>query len=481
MAGMFILASYFLLMMGATYYLKANDIKGRQPKESINQFLVGDRQLGTFQSAMSIAATWIWAPALFVSAEKAYHLGLVGLCWFVVPNVACLMIFAPFAKSMRDCDLGSVTLAEYMGKKYDSESLKKIYLFLLCSLAVLSTAVQLLAGGQILATMTGLPFRKVTAILSIIALSYASLGGIRASVFTDMIQMIFILVACAVFVPWALTISGTDALMNGLAGVSGEYTGLFTKEGAEVFFSFGLPTAIGLLAGPFGDQCFWQRAFSIKEDKVKSSFSMGAFIFAVAPLSMGVLGMVAAGTGFIPEDAGIVNVELVTALFPQWASVPFLIMLVSGLLSTVDSNLCAFSSLVQDLDVMKGKNDETKLEFSRCSMVALLVMGMALANIDGLTVTKLFLFYGTFRATSFLCTVATLKGVELAPSGICNGIVAGLVIGLPIFSIGNLQNIATLKTVGSLTAMLLPIIIAMAETKTTKKAEKRADEWRNIF
>lgn len=42
-----------------------------------------------------------------------------------------------------------------------------------------------------------------------------------------------------------------------LFGYTNEYTGLTSPKGIEVFFAFGLPTAIGLIAGSFSDQCFW--------------------------------------------------------------------------------------------------------------------------------------------------------------------------------------------------------------------------------
>ena len=49
------------------------------------EFLVANREIGTFSGALSVAATWIWAPALFVSATKAYTSGIPGLFWFTVP------------------------------------------------------------------------------------------------------------------------------------------------------------------------------------------------------------------------------------------------------------------------------------------------------------------------------------------------------------------------------------------------------------
>jgi Na+/proline symporter len=442
MYGVIVLLAYFLLMMGATVILTKREV-------NIEGFYVGNRNMGTLSAAMSIAATWIWAPALFVSADRAYTNGLPGLFWFLVPNILCLILFIPFAKKIRKEMPQGITLSGFMGEKYQSNKVKGVYLFQLTSLTILSTGVQLLAGGKILSTITGLPFPLMTVILAAIAFSYSQFSGIRASVLTDAIQMVLILGACVIFVPWALNIdNGISSLMAGLAGKTGEYTSLFTGKGLEVFFAFGLPTAIGLIAGPFGDQCFWQRTFAINEKKIGKAFLIGAILFGIVPLSMGILGFIAAGSGFEAINSGIVNFELITHMFPKWVVLPFLFMLISGLLSTVDSNLCAVASLTSDI---VKKSD---MLLSKVAMTVLLALGIAIANIPGLTITYLFLIYGTLRATTLLPTVMTLKGIKLTANGVCSGVITALVIGLPIFAYGTILNISLYKTIGSLTTVL---------------------------
>lgn len=443
MTGIIFLVAYTVMMLTATI------IFSRRSDNSDN-FYVGNRNMKPFALAMSIAATWIWAPALFTSAEKAYTNGFAGLFWFTVPNILCLLIFIPFAKKIRKEMPEGVTLSGFIYEKYDSKPARNVYLVQLSALSILSTGVQLLAGGKIMSMVTGIPFTVMTIILAAIAYSYSVISGIQASVITDDLQMTLILGACALFVPWALSKpDGIANLVQGFGGYSGEYRQIFSAKGLEVFLGFGLPTAIGLIAGPFGDQCFWQRAFCTDRDKIGKAFGLGALFFAVAPISMGILGFIAAGSGFVPTSTGTVNFELITSIFPRWTVAPFLFMLISGLLSTVDSNLCAFSSLMNDL-CMK-KNDK---KAARLSMLALSVAGIAIANIPGLTVTQLFLFYGTLRATTLLPTVMTLLDVRLTGSGVTAGVVAALCIGLPVFAYGNLLNISVYKTAGSLLTVL---------------------------
>ena len=94
MTGIISLIIYALIMVGATLIFIRRESGGEN-------FHVGGRNMGTVISAMSVAATWIWAPALFTSAEKAYINGFAGLFWFLVPNVLCLILFIPFAKRIR--------------------------------------------------------------------------------------------------------------------------------------------------------------------------------------------------------------------------------------------------------------------------------------------------------------------------------------------------------------------------------------------
>ena len=134
-------------------------------------------------------------------------------------------------------------------------------------------------------------------------------------------------------------------------------------------------------------------------------------------------------------------------------------MIVSGLLSTIDSNLCACASLMTDLQT--GKMSGGGIGKTKWGMVLLLVAGIFIANIPGLTVTHLFLMYGTLRAATLLPTAFTLKGLKMSPTGIVGGIAASLIIGLPIFAYGNINGIAIYKTMGSLITVILSGAVAL--------------------
>jgi Na+/proline symporter len=296
----------------------------------------------------------------------------------------------------------------------------------------------------------------MTIIMAVIAFSYSQFSGIKASILTDSIQMVFMLIVSICFMFFGIKNGGgIETLTTGLGGFTRDASSLISKRGIEIFFGFGLPTTVGLISGPFGDQCFWQRAFSVRKDRIGRAFFIGALLFGIVPLSMGILGFVGAGMGYAAVDTGVINFELISELFPLWAVIPFLFMIVSGLLSTIDSNLCAMSSLTTD--IFKKKS----LGKTKIAMVLLLVLGIAVANIPGLTVTYLFLMYGTLRAATLLPTIFTLKGVKLRAEGVTAGVISALIIGLPIFAYGNINGIALYKTIGSLTTVILSGAVAL--------------------
>jgi hypothetical protein len=108
---------------------------------------------------------------------------------------------------------------------------------------------------------------------------------------------------------------------------------------------------------------------------------------------------------------------------------------------------------------------------SKLAMALLLVVAVGIANIPGLTVTYMFLLYGTLRASTLLPTIMTLLGKKLHAKGVFWGVLASLCVGLPIFAYGNLMNIAAAKTAGSLITVLLSGAVALAVTALSRKRE----------
>lgn len=107
-----------------------------------------------------------------------------------------------------------------------------------------------------------------------------------------------------------------------------------------------MPITIGLLSGAFGDQMFWQRIFSVNKEDTRKMMNMSAFIFAIVPTLIAMLGFVATGSSLTVNDTQLTNFITVRIFAGKGFVVAFFILILSGLISTLDSILNAVSSVV---------------------------------------------------------------------------------------------------------------------------------------
>ena len=452
----------FLFLFGAVMIALTAWV-GRGRRRDNAEFLLASRSIGVLPGAMSIAASWIWAPALFIASQKAYEQGIAGLFWFTFPNVMALVVFAPLALRIRERFPSGYTLPQFMGSRH-GRGVHVLYLIQFFGLQICSFAVQILAGSALIQTMTGLPFLLVATILVGTALLYSVMGGIRASLTTDFLQMALILTISAIAVSWAVVrAGGLSAVVEGLGGHSGEYANLFDPW---VAYSFGIPVTIGLLSGPIGDQMHWQRAYALRSNSdVIKTFLFGAALFIIVPLSLSLLGFVAANND-VSADWTVTSSQLigpiaVSQLLPPFMTVVFSLMLLSGLCSTLDSVLCAMSSLASVALAGSAKEDQIrehgmgKVSIARVSMLVTAVIGLGIALIPNLQIVHLFLFYGTWRASTMIPTVLSLYWDRLNSRAVFTAILASLTVGAPIYAAGALLKNPHLSVLGSILVLLI--------------------------
>ncbi|MBU1092750.1 hypothetical protein KJ836_03745 [Patescibacteria group bacterium] len=434
--GYWFLVIFGLAMILITYYF------ARWKKwHTKDGFLVASRKVGWFIGGSSIAASWIWAPALFVSVQMAYQKGLAGIFWFTVPNIFALAIFALLAPKIREKLPEGYTLPQYIKYRLDSERVHKVYLFPYFFYQLMAITVQLFAGGSLVTLLTGIPLTTVMPILAVIALIYTLISGLEASIVTDFVQLATIFVIGAIILPltWSAA-GGASAISAGFHGIEG----IGSMFDSGVAFSFGIVTAIGLIAGAISDQQYWQRAFAIKRKQLIKSFLFGAILFGIVPIALSTLGFLGVSMGTtLPEgvDVSMIGVQTVANLLPGWAVFLFVIMLLSGLSSTLDSGLSAASSLWVT-DVSKAKTDDSAIKSARYAMVGIAVLGLLVAlgavYIPGFGLKHLWWVFNTIAACVMAPTVLSLYWNKLSEKGVFWGVLIAFVVGIPLFVYGNI-------------------------------------------
>jgi len=463
--GYVILAVYGVFMILITWFF------ARWKKyKTIQGFLVAERNVKWWLGATSIAASWIWAPALFVSVQSAYQQGLPGIFWFTFPNIIALLLFIWLAPKIRAKMPFGFTLPQYIKYRLQSERAHKIYLFPYFFYQLMAVTVQLFAGGSLVSLLTGIPLINAMIIMAVIVLVYSLISGLESSIVTDFIQFLLIVVGVVVVIPWTISAAGGwNAISAGLGGVSGNFRNIFDPG---VAFSFGIVTAIGLISGAISDQQYWQRAFAIKKENLVKSFVFGAIMFGIVPVALSTLGFLAANQSLgisLPQgaDVSMIGIATVSQFLPVGAMALFVVMLLSALFSTLDSGLNAASSLYV-IDVVKYTEKEKEVlrkteegmfltpeeeniqktldnrgvRNSRWAMFGITVLGFLVAlaakYIPGFGLKHLWWIFNTVAACVVVPTILSLYWIKLDERGVFWGVLMAFVIGVPLFVYGNI-------------------------------------------
>ena len=433
--GIGILTVYGVFALVMTYWYS------RGYDDTKTSFLVARRELNTFQGSLSVAAAWLWAPGLFISAQQAYVNGLVGLFWFCLGNFLTLGAFAYFAKKIRKESPKGFTFSGYLRDRF-SPRLQWLFVVEMMILATCAFAINLLAGSKTINTLTGIDYTLATFLMAGVALMYSFRTGLKATVVTEIIKIIVVWIGVAILVPWVIVEAGGWSIVElGLGGRTGLGASILgTPFAWGIFTGFGAAAFLGHMGGPWGDNSFYQRAFSIKIDSIIPSYIIASFVFIFVPIMMGLLGFVAAGAGLdIPKElVGITNAITIGTFLPPAAVIIFMFMIFAGLVAILDSQFSSVANMTGH-DLYNQFKIGNEIKFARQGMLALAMAGLLIANIPGMQLVWLFLFFAVLRAAVWLPSmISLLKPEWVTEPGMFWGIILAAVPGEALFVWGKM-------------------------------------------
>lgn len=459
--GWSVLAIFGVAMFGLVWWKTRHEVRA-------DGFLVADRNVSLAGGAFSIAVSWIWAPAVFICSLQAYTKGLPGIFWFTAPNIVCFFVFAPLAIRLRRLMPQGYTLPEFVARRFDGDPKAHVaFLVVFFGYQLGAIVINCVAGGTLLHVLSGIDIRVAILAMSTIAVAYSLLSGLKASVFTDVIQMSMILVIAVVLVPWCLSeAGGWSAVTGGLGGKSGQHAELFDPW---VAYTMGIPMTLGLIAGPIGDQMFFQRAMAVRERNVVKTFVLGGLLFGLVPIILSLLGFVAAnpaiGASLNVPDAQVVGAVVVGHFLPKWALLLFCFMAFAGLASTLDSAYCALSSL-GSVDVYKRyvrpkPTDGQMLSAARKTMVVMAVVGTGIALLQP-KLLWVFLVYGALASAGMFPTILSLFWSRIPAAGAFWAVLLSLGIGTPLSIYANVKEDPHLIVIAAVASALVGLLVALA-------------------
>lgn len=466
--ALYLFGGYAVVILAVVFFLRDRSHKG-------DDFLVMQRKLGVTRGSLSIAVSWIWAPAVFICSLQAYTQGLPGIFWFTLPNIITFFVFVPIALRLRERLPEGYTISQLFSTMYPDDK-RPHYASMIVSFGYQLGAVIIncVAGATLINLLAGIPFTAGVLMMAGLALSYSLISGLRASVQSDVIQMLMILVVAIVIVPLAyFAAGGFETLNAGLGGVSGEFRNIFDPG---VAFAFGIATSIGLISGPVADQMFSQRAFAAKKGSIIPIFVIGGLLFGIVPIVLSLLGFIGAGsviTGseLAVTDPQMVGPEVVAHFLPSWALMLFAVMAFAGLTSTLDSAFSAIGSLwATDANQKSDHQDDVSaIRAARKGMLIFSIVGVAIALLQP-QLLWVFLIYGALAASLFFPVVLTLFGKKPSSTSVFLGIAAGILFGTPLSIYANVMQNTNLIVSSAMIGLLVPALVILLSENFSKQS-----------
>ncbi|MGF1757556.1 sodium/pantothenate symporter [Photobacterium sagamiensis] len=319
----------------------------------LSEYLVGNRSMGGFVLAMTLAATYASASSFIGGPGAAYKMGLGWVLLAMIQLPAAWLTLGVLGKKFAiEARLhNALTLNDILYARYKNRGVV-IFASLALLLAFFGTmVVQFVGGARLLQTVTGLPYSQGLMIFSITVGLYTTIGGFRAVVMTDTIQGIMMII-------------GTIALLAGIVHAGGSFGELITE----------LHQIDPALVTPFGPDNFLSQPFmlsfwvlvcfgviglphaAVRCMSYKDSGSLHkGMVISTAMVAFLMLGMHLAGAlgrAIVPDIASpdqIMPTLMVTVLPPVVAGI-FLAGPMAAIMSTIDSQLIqASATLLKDL------------------------------------------------------------------------------------------------------------------------------------
>ena len=385
-----ILVAYFLILLAIGIWASTKRKKG-------SSLFLAEHSLRWHHIGFSMWGTNVGPSMLIASASAGFTTGIVSgnYAWYAFVFIFLLaFVFAP-----RYLGSNVSTLPEFMGLRFGQQTRNILAWYTIVTVLISWLALTLFAGGILIRQIFEIPMWASALILLAISAFFTMLGGLKAVAYTNVYQMVLLIIVSA-----TLTIVGlikVGGVGNLYDAVPHGYWNLFQPNDDPAF-----PWLPILLGYPIMGVWFWctdqsmvqpvLAAKSLNEGQKGANFTGWLKILDV-PLYIlpGVLCMALYPSLQNPDEA---YMTMVTNLFPVGMVGLVLAVLTAALVSTIGSALNALSTVfTMDIYVKKYNPNASQAEIIRMGQYVTIVgavisvlICVAIDSIKGLNLFNVF-------------------------------------------------------------------------------------------
>ena len=396
--------------------------------QGINNYLTANRNIKLFSLTTSLVASALGAWILFGPIAAATWGGVGAVIGYAFGTAFPMIFLIFFGKKIRSEFPKGSSLIEFMRKKFGKSLFKLIllmtifymFIFLCAEVTAIAVLINYLSGTDL----------WITALIVLLAtLTYTLYGGLRASIFTDNIQMVMIILLLTILI----------SIISSSTGNNFSFAFIREKNPQLLSYSYipsytaGLTFFIAVAATNLFHQGNWQRVYAAKDYKtLKSALIVSFFIIVPIVFLMGFIGMVS----FSVDPSARVDLGFFTLLLNNQTELLSFIIIILGLaltISTVDTLVNAISSLfvIDGKATFKLDKKTDYLKISKYFIILLSIIALGIAS-KGFDILYLFLLADLF-CCAFVFTVFYSFYNKVNEKTAYLSIIIGLIAGFLMF------------------------------------------------
>lgn len=370
------IAVFYLLIFGVGIW--ASRRQGND--QTIASMLLAGRGLPTMIGILTMTATWVGGGYINGTAEAVYD-SAQGIVWTQAPwGYALSMVLGGlfFARKMRRASY--TTLLDPFEQRYGKSAAAWLFLPALLGELFWSAAI-LVALGTTFATVLSFDLSASIIISAAVAIGYTMMGGLWSVAYTDVVQMLCMLVGLCVAIPFAVSyVGGVEVVWDAAAAQMPAF-----PAGNDVWLWIDM--ALLLCLGGIPWQVYFQRVLAARDEgtavKLSLAAALGCLVMAVPAVIIGATGIAAdwgaTPVGTAPQPALVLPSVLVHLTPPVVATIG-LGAVAAAVMSSVDSSILSASSMFAwnvYRPLLRPAADDRQMR--RVIRVAVVVIGSAAA------------------------------------------------------------------------------------------------------
>lgn len=383
---------YLVVLIGIGYW-----VSFRKKRESSENLFLAGNSLGWPSIGLTMWGTNVGPSMLIASASIGYTTGIVAgnFAWYAFIFILLLaLVFAP-----RYLGAKVQTLPEFMGKRFGNSTQNILAWYTIVTILISWLSLTLFAGGILIRQILNFPMWASVIILILIAGFFTIAGGLKAIAYTNVFQMILLIVVSLILMIVGLDRAG--GIMAVAENTPSEYWNLLMPKDDPNY-----PWTAILLGYPVMGVWFWCTdqsmvqsvlgAKSLNEGQLGSNFTGWLKILDV-PLFIlpGILCFLLFPELENPDEA---YMTMVTKLLPVGMTGMVMAVLIAALVSTIDSSLNALSTVfTMDIFVKRHKPEASQKQIVLIGRIVTVVgalvailMTLAIDSIKGLNLFDVF-------------------------------------------------------------------------------------------